>query len=143
MARGDKWVIRIGLAMIIAVASAVATLWITGWTPIKPYVPPKPEAALTEHLGGKTWDEASREFDRRVKARFPVGTAESAMTLDLRRQGFERNDWTYRKTDNEEATAYRSESNFICNIGAFVYWRSDQTGNISAIRAEYRQMGCL
>lgn len=82
-------------------------------------------------------------FDRRVKARFPVGSAESAVTGELRRQGFARNDWTYAKSDDEEASAYRSENNIACNIGAFVYWRTDARGAITTIRGEYREMGCL
>ena len=140
--RGDRWVMRTGMALIIAVASAIATLWITGWTLFKPYVPPTPRSVLTEQLSGP-WDQVSKEFDRRVKAAFPIGTAESAMTLALRRQGFERQDWTFRKTGNDEAQAFRSENNWVCNQGAFVYWRSDEAGNIASIRGEYRELGCL
>jgi hypothetical protein len=143
MARGDRWIFRIGMAMIIAVVSAVATLWITGWTPIKVYEPPQPRSSLTENLGGKTWAQSSAEVDRRVKARFPLGMPESAMTLEIQRQGFHRNDWTYQKTGNEEAAAFRSENTIICNTGAFVYWRTDASGNLASIRAEYREMGCL
>src|SRR5437870_1396085 len=113
MTRGDRWVIRIGMAMIIAVVSAIATLWITGWTPIKVYVPPQPRSSLTEQRSGKTWAEISAEVDRRVKARFPLGSPESAMTLEIQRQGFHRDDWTYQKSGNEEATAFRSEDNIV------------------------------
>lgn len=128
--------------MMIAVASAAATLWITGWPHITPYAPPKPKSALTEQLSG-TWDQVSKEFDRRVKAQFPVGSAESAMTLALRRQGFERQDWTFRKAGDDEARAFRSENNIVCNQGAFVYWRSDEAGAITSVRGEYRELGCL
>lgn len=65
------------------------------------------------------------------------------MTGELGRQGFERRDWNYRKLNNEEAVAFRSENSVVCNQGAFVYWRTDQSGNIAAIRGEYLEMGCL
>jgi len=143
MSRGDKWVVRAGAVVIIAVVSAIATLWITGWTPIKPYEPPQPHSALTEKLGGKTWAQGSAEIDRRVKARFPIGTQESVMTLEIQRQGFHRNDWTYQKPGNEEAAAVRSENDFVCNKGAFIFWRTDASGKLTSIRAEYREMGCL
>jgi len=129
--------------MIIAVVSAIATLWITGWTPIKPYIPPQPHASLTEKLGGNTWAQASAEVDRRVKARFPIGSPESAMTLEIQRQGFHRDDWTYQKSGDEEAAAFRSEANIVCDQGAFIFWRTDASGNLTSIRAEYREMGCL
>lgn len=140
MGRGDTWVMRIGMALIVAIASAGLTLWVTGWSLTSP--PPKPASALTENLGGK-WADINKEFDRRVRTRFPVGTKETTMTGELGRQGFERRDWNYRKLNNEEAVAFRSENSVVCNQGAFVYWRTDQSGNIAAIRGEYLEMGCL
>lgn len=139
MRRWQKWAGLICAALLIALVSSCATM-LELWDP---NALQKSNSTLTARLGGQTWEASSKEFDRRVKARFPVGTAESTMTLELRRQGFRRQDWSYEKHDDDEATAFRSENNFVCNQGAFVYWRADAAGNITTIRGEYRELGCL
>jgi hypothetical protein len=141
MSRWQLWVNLTFAALLVALVSSCATA-LALWPP-QPYAPPKPKAALTDALGGQTWEASSKEFDRRVKARFPAGTAERAMTLELRRQGFKRQDWSYEKHGEDEATAFRSENNLVCQQGAFVYWRADAAGKIETIRGEYRELGCL
>jgi len=142
MSHLKMWTLFISAAIFIAVASSFLTYVALSWSP-KPYTPPRPKSVLTEHLGGQTWAEGSKEFDHRVKGRFPSGISETAMTDELRRQGFKRYDWTYQKNNNEEAVAFRSESNIVCNQGAWVYWRTDTSGNITSVRGVYAEMGCL
>jgi hypothetical protein len=42
---------------------------------------------LTARLSGK-WEDVSNEFDRRVKADFPIGIPVEKMGAELQRQGF-------------------------------------------------------
>ena len=137
----QKWAGLTCAALLIALVSSCTTFFAL-WDPTS-YRPPKPKSALTANLGGRTWEEASKEFDRRIKAQFPPGTVENAMTLELRRQGFKRQDWTYEKHDDDEATAFRSENSIACHQGAFVHWRADMGGLITTIHGEYRELGCL
>lgn len=103
---------------------------------------PKPDAPLTTGLPSE-WSKMSLEFDRRLKQQFPIGTSEEAMINELKSQGFVRDDWAYQVPNHQEALALRSENDFVCNKGAFVYWRSDNSGKIISVRGEYREMGCL
>jgi len=141
MSHWQKWAGLFCAALLVAFVSSCSTFFAL-WDP-QGYTPPQPKSVLTEGLGGRTWEEASREFDRRIKARFPPGTPENAMALELRHQGFKRQDWSYQKHGDEMATAFRSENNLVCNQVAFVDWRADSDGMIAAIRGEYRELGCL
>jgi hypothetical protein len=142
MSKRKSWAGRIGVGILIAAVSSILTVLVVAGEP-KPYEPPKPKSSLTLKLGGQTWAKASSEFDRRVKGQFPIGKAENVMTMELRRQGFVRQDWAYSPTNGTEAMAFRSENNMVCNQGAFVYWRTDTSGKIKSIRGVYAELGCL
>ena len=100
----------------------------------------KPDSALTAGLLGDSWDELSAKFDSRVKRQFPVGSETREMMRVLSRQGF-RPDWQGELAD--EFLAIRSESDFVCNISAEIYWRTTGDGRIRAIRGRYLERGCL
>lgn len=93
-----------------------------------------PSVELTKELSG-TWEAVSAEFDRRVKAKFPIGTSEADMLRELRNQGFAR-----QGLDNQ---AKRHESDFACSKGAYVNWLTDKYGFVIFINGEYREEGCL
>ena len=130
-----KWAFRIGAAILIAAISIVCTLLYVA-------IHPKPGAPLTAGLQGK-WADMSAQFNRRVQQRFPVGSPEQAMTDELRREGFVREDWAYQVRNSQGAVAIRYEPNFVCNQGAIVSWRADPEGHITSIHGEYREMRCL
>jgi hypothetical protein len=100
---------------------------------------PRPASSLTENLPAR-WDDATREFDRRLKARFPLGSSAAAMAQELQRQGFEPAAWTGLDPVTQ---ALRDESNFVCTIRARVEWRTDEAGLLRSISGRYHEEGCL
>jgi hypothetical protein len=96
--------------------------------------------ALTAGLHGK-WETVSNEFDRRVKANFPIGIPVGQMGADLQREGFSRQDRD--SSIVQEHAAMRREDSFACRQAAYVYWRADGEDQLTAIRGEYREEGCL
>jgi hypothetical protein len=130
-----RWCLRIGISVAISAISVVGTL-------IFVEVQPKPSVPLTADLHGE-WAAVSREFNRRVTSHFPVGSLESKMTDELRREGFSRDDWNYTNAKGGEAKAIRREDGFPCAQAAYVYWRADGTGRLTAVRGVYQEEGCL
>jgi hypothetical protein len=103
----------------------------------------KAPVPLTMGLGGE-WAVVSKEFDRRVKAAFPLGSSVSDMGQELSRQGFIRQDWTdWTIISSQEHKAMRREDFIPCNKAAYVYWRADKEGKLISIRGEYNEEGCL
>lgn len=128
-----RWAARLAVCLAVAAVSSWST-W--AWMTIRP----RPAVPLTAGLSGK-WEDVSNEFDRRVKASFPVGTPVGQMGTELQRQGFSRNDWSSSIEQEHEAT--RREDNGICNKAADVYWRADGEDRLTAVRGVYREEGCL
>ena len=83
-----RWTVRLVAGLLVATISVVGTLVYVASHP-----KPRPQAPLTSNLIGK-WDVISAEFNRRVEDRFPVGSLESAMATELRKEGFSHEDWT-------------------------------------------------
>jgi len=131
-----QWVVRLAVCFAVAVVSSCST-WI--WAPPL-FRPTPPPAALTTGLSGK-WSVVSGEFDRRVKAAFPVGTPIGQMAADLQRQGFTRQDWD--SSNDEEHEAVRREDNIVCRQAAYVHWRTDGEGRLTAVRGTYEEEGCV
>jgi hypothetical protein len=127
--------LRIGIGAAISVVSIFGTLVVVA-------VQPRPSVPLTTDLHGK-WAAVSREFNRRVTSRFPVGSSESKMTSELRREGFSRDDWNYANAQGDEGKAMRREDGFPCAQAAYVYWRADDKGRLAAIRGVFQEEGCL
>ena len=130
-----RWIMRVGAMVAIAAISSVVTLFWVAFTP-----PKRVPAPLTANLG-QTWQQAGDAFAERVTARFPIGSSEAEMTMELRRQGFSRQDWG--SSTAEEHEAMRREDNGICAIAAYVYWRADADRHVTDIRGIYRNEGCL
>jgi hypothetical protein len=131
-----RWAVRLGAGGLIAVASALGTAASIG---VCPCVPPPP-VPLTVGLHGR-WDEISEEFDRRVRERFPLGSSEVEMAMELRHESFSREDWTAAPDLDREAV--RHEDGFVCHQSAHIYWHADSLGRLSAISGVYRPDGCL
>lgn len=98
----------------------------------------KPKPPLVRDLPGE-WAKAEVEFDRRVKAEFPVGSDERALIGELRHQGFRPN-WT---TDGARRSANLDLSTMICAIHAEIEWTADGRGKITSIEGKYPPGGCL
>jgi hypothetical protein len=103
---------------------------------------PRPNVPLTTRLGG-SWDAMSSEFDSRVRTRFPIGSTESDMARELRREGFIRDDWSFVIGQGAEAKATRREDRVVCRQAAYIFWRADHEGRLTSIRGVYRVEGCL
>jgi hypothetical protein len=130
-----RWTLRIGIGAAISAVSILGTL-------VYVAVQPKPSVPLTADLHGE-WAAVSREFNRRVTNRFPVGSSETHMTDELQREGFSRDDWSYANVKGGEAKAMRREDGIPCAQAAYVFWRADATGRLTAIRGVYQEEGCL
>lgn len=132
-----RWSLRLILIIVVAAFSSFVTAFYMSFRP-------HPQISLTRDLApGKkgTWDEVSAGFDNRLKSRFPIGSTESIMSKELRKEGFTRDDW--QSDIDSEHEAVRREDNWVCNQAAHVYWRADTSGLLSAIRGIYRAEGCL
>ena len=128
-----RWAIRFAACLAIAVVSSFGTsMWIAGNR--------QPKAPLTTNLAGE-WKILSAEFDRRVKAHFPIGTSVGEMGHELQKQGFSLADWG--SAMDQERVAVRREDNWVCNQAAYVHWHADGNGRLTAIKGDYREEGCL
>jgi hypothetical protein len=134
VARTVRWLLLIVGAIGIAAISVFATQLHNDFKPqFKPI-------ALTTRLG-KTWAQASADFDGRIKSRFPIGSSVLDMGTELRHDYFVRTDWTTSLA--EEHGARREENDMVCHRGVYVFWRADAANKITAIRGEYREEGCI
>jgi hypothetical protein len=98
---------------------------------------------LTRGLSG-AWAAISSEFNRRVIARFPVGSSADDMAHELEQEGFTDEDWQaagYGPRKNEHV-AVRRESDIACGELAAVYWTEDRQGRLTSIRGWYSEAGC-
>jgi len=128
-----RLVFIIVIILVAAVSSFATSVYLT-------LVRPNAPVPLTDGLHGK-WADVSAEVDRRVKTSFPVGSREADMGAELHRQGFARQDWA--SSPDHEHEAMRREDGLPCRMAAYVYWRSDGGGRITAVRGLYREEGCL
>ena len=130
-----RWLLRLAIVAAIVAVSVMGTIFVTA-------LQPTPSVPLTADLSG-AGDTASKEFNRRIVTRFPVGSSEAAMTTELRYEGFVRDDWSYANPDKDEALAVRRESIFPCANVAYVSWRASANGRLTAIRGDYGVEACL
>jgi hypothetical protein len=129
------WTTQLFAGLIIAAVSIFGTMVWTAFHQDDARAVP-----LTAGLQGE-WGVISQEFDRRVKSDFALGSSVTAMAAELRRQGFTRQDWG--SSIDQEHEAMRREDNLVCRRAAWLYWRTDGDGNLTAIRGAYRAEGCL
>lgn len=71
--------------------------------------------------------EARTAFDQRVKERFPVGSSESALVTELRREHFRISPFS----------ATREVSNFVCRLMYEVDWKAAD-GEITEVGGVFR-----
>jgi hypothetical protein len=134
-ARSIRWALYLIAAILIATLSVFGTLLFVE-------LEPRPAVPLTARLSGE-WSDVSRAFDGRVRKQFPVGSSEANMASELKGEGFSRSDWSFANSEGKDAVAVRREDNFVCRQAAYVYWRADALGHLTAVRGEYREEGCL
>lgn len=115
--------------------SIFGTMFVFTWQP-------RPDVPLTTKLDG-SWEMINREFDARVRTRFPVGSTEVDMTRELQREGFTRDDWSFVIGQGAEAKATRREDRVMCRQAAYIYWRANPQGRLTSIRGSYRVERCL
>ena len=77
--------------------------------------------------------EFNREFDDRIRVRFPVGSSEDKLLTFLTSEGFFP-DW--RSRDNQNASFF-VQSGLICEKIVRVFWRADVAGTLKDIRGSY------
>ena len=77
--------------------------------------------------------EFSREFDDRVRKRFPIGSSEDKLLAFLANEGFFP-DW--RSCDNPNASFF-VQSGLICQKIVRVFWRADAAGALTDVRGSY------
>lgn len=135
MSAGTRWVLGSFCAVLVtAMLSISGTMFFFTWQP-------RPSVSLTTKLDG-SWEMINREFDARVRTRFPIGSTEVDMTRELQREGFTRDDWSFVIGQGAEAKATRREDRFICRQAAYIYWRADPRGRLISIRGTYRVERC-
>jgi hypothetical protein len=91
---------------------------------------PLPEIVAT--LPGDE-SEFSREFDDRVRERFPIGSSDDKFVDFLGSEGFFP-DWRLR--DNPNASFF-VQSELICQKIVRVFWRADTAGALTDVRGSY------
>jgi hypothetical protein len=77
--------------------------------------------------------EFSREFDDRIRERFPIGSSEDKLLTLLANEGFFP-DW--RSRDNPNASFF-IQSGLICQKIVRVFWRADTTGALTDVHGSY------
>jgi hypothetical protein len=127
---------RLSIAALWIVSLLVA--WSLGFLSAQSQTP---DSALIQGMDGKSWAEASAEFDRRVKSRFPIGTAESDLSRQLMADGFDLMTWSPQA--GEDKVAMLSWLTLTCRQQVAVYWQADSAGKISNIGGSYGEGGCL
>jgi hypothetical protein len=91
---------------------------------------PLPEIVAT--LPGDE-SEFSREFDARIRERFPVGSSEDKLVDFLASESF-LPDW--RRRDHPNATFF-VQSGLICQKIIRVFWNADAVGALTNVRGSY------
>jgi hypothetical protein len=124
--RLGRLVVLLGVALVSSCATRV-WVWDESLT-----ISPVP---LTRDLPQET-AARSPAFDTTVKARFPIGTPESAMGLELQSEHFQRKDWDSRPSQEHVAERYDGGAP-VCNLVARIYWRSNEDGRLTAVSGDY------
>ena len=122
----------------IRIAAVLTIGGLLGWSVLSLAL--RPSTPLTMALP-RDWQAARSEFDRRIKARFPLGSSARGMVAELQRQGFTRPTWDTPVTQEHQAT--RTKSTFVCIIVAEVGWRTNSDGRLMAVKGVYGEQGCL
>ena len=91
-----------------------------------------PLPALADGLSA-TRATARQQFADRVRVRFPVGSSERAMMLELWSEGFEHPG----EGDGHRHWASLERRNFVCTQAWTVTWTADESDHLTAIEGTY------
>ena len=117
-----RWPIWLASALLLAVVSFGAGRF----SSFRPF----PEIVAT--LPGDE-SEFSREFDGRIRERFPIGSSEDKLLALLANENFFP-DWRRRDSPN---ASFFVQSGLICQKIVRVFWRADPTGALTDVRGSY------
>jgi hypothetical protein len=117
-----RWALWSASALLLATASFAAGRF-SSFRPL-------PEIVAT--LPGDE-SEFSREFDDRVRERFPIGSSEDKLLAFLTNENFFP-DW--RRRDNSNSCFF-VQSGLICQKIVRVFWRADAAGVLTDVRGTY------
>ena len=109
-----------------ALLLAIAAFAVGRFSSFRPF----PEIVAT--LPGDESD-FSREFDGRIRERFPIGSSEDKLVDFLGSEGFFP-DW--RRRDNPNASFF-VQRGLICQKIVRVFWRADTTGALTDVHGSY------
>jgi hypothetical protein len=134
MSRLKTWSIHGGIWLAIALVAAGGTAL---WIKTAPSREPAPQ--LMAGLSG-SWSEQSIAFDKRVRARYAIGTVDLNLGADLDKQGFVRKDWG--SLVSQEHQASRVQKGLFCRDVFNIYWRADDAGRLTSVRGERLAPAC-
>lgn len=86
-----------------------------------------------------SWTDASAEFDRRLRVRFPLGMPAGDLIRALHKEGF-------KPTWFERAGYYgavKPEGWLPCSVAARVRWQPGPGDTLAYIDGSYQEEGCL
>ncbi len=92
----------------------------------------RPLPALAADLSANN-ATARQEFSTRVHERFPVGSPERALMLELWAEGFDRPGGS----DGQRSWASLTRRSLVCNKAWTVTWAADDTGHLTAVDGTY------
>ncbi len=92
----------------------------------------RPLPALADGLS-TTSATARQEFAARVRARFPVGSTERALMLELWAEGFDRPG----ESEGQRGWASLTRRSLVCSKAWTVTWAADDGGRLTAIDGTY------
>ncbi|RFB80650.1 hypothetical protein [Methylovirgula sp. 4M-Z18] len=125
--------ISIFAALIAIVAALIWGLTVFPHLPMLAF-----KSQLVAHLRC-VWEAKESEFDRRVRAAFPMGSSAQRMVAELRQQGFSEHSESLM---NDDYVMMRGEIGSGCEIGAQVFWRSAERGQSSEVEGWYGLGNC-
>jgi hypothetical protein len=95
-------------------------------------------AGLPSNIG-----DANREFDRRIKEQFSIGSSETALIAHLMHEGWG-NPIVYREQNANRERRYvkiRKYASLVILKTAFISWATDEQGRLTEIQGAYGVTG--
>lgn len=111
---------------------AIGIVIVLAWDSVRSH------SSLTDGLP-TTWQGASTEFDKRIRARFPLGMPAGDFIRELSNEGFKPM-WF---VSGGYYGAVRSEGWVLCRVSARVYWGLGPDDTLAYVDGKYREEGCL
>jgi hypothetical protein len=109
---------------------AVGTAWLAWKLRPEPQLFPPPE--LVRNLP-RNYMEARAAFESRVTSRFPIGSRQSDLVAELRRQGFSLYDGT---------RAHFTQRDLVCTREWSINWQADSQARLQSI-GTFHYLACL